>query len=141
MIPAETAPHPAVARPDDDRTVGELFADLASETGSLVRQELRLASVEMSEKASFAGRQLAIVLTGALLGVAALVAALIALFFALATVMALWAASLVVALVAALIAVVSGYRGMASLRAMTPYPEQTIESLRDDRRRLEQRIR
>ena len=36
----------------DDRSLGELLGDLARESGVLVRQEIALARVEMSEKAS-----------------------------------------------------------------------------------------
>ena len=39
-----------------ERSVGELFGDLATETGTLVRQEIHLASRELSQKASHAGR-------------------------------------------------------------------------------------
>ena len=38
----------------EDRSIGELFADLSQKTTTLVRQEIQLAKVEMSQKASLA---------------------------------------------------------------------------------------
>jgi hypothetical protein len=35
-----------------DRSIGELFAELASETGLLIRQEVALAKIELTKKAN-----------------------------------------------------------------------------------------
>ena len=43
--------------PRDDRSLGELFSELAQETSTLVRQEVNLAKTEMTQKASRAGKQ------------------------------------------------------------------------------------
>ncbi len=40
----------------DERTLGELFSELAQETTTLVREEVNLAKAEMGEKASRAGK-------------------------------------------------------------------------------------
>ena len=54
-----------------EATVGQLFGALASDTGSLVRQEVQLAATEMTEKAKAAARSAGfIVAGGALLQVA-----------------------------------------------------------------------
>ena len=44
--------------PAGERPLGELFADLAHQTGALVRQEVRLARAEMSEKVEEAARSM-----------------------------------------------------------------------------------
>ena len=36
----------------EERSLGELFSELASETGTLVRQEVALAQAEMTKKAT-----------------------------------------------------------------------------------------
>ena len=41
----------------EERSIGELFAQLASETTTLVRQEVQLAKLELSQKASQVGKQ------------------------------------------------------------------------------------
>ena len=42
--------------PRIDRSLGELFSDLSQQTADLIRQEMRLAKAELSEKFSDAGR-------------------------------------------------------------------------------------
>ena len=37
------------ARPTEEKSIGDLFGDLARELGTLVRQEIQLAQVEMSD--------------------------------------------------------------------------------------------
>ena len=53
-------------RRSDDRSLGELFGDLARDMGILVRQEVRLATTEMSDKASRVEQEFAIVAVGGL---------------------------------------------------------------------------
>ena len=48
----------------DDRSIGELIAELSRETTTLVRQELQLAKVEMSQKASRAGKNVGFLVVG-----------------------------------------------------------------------------
>ncbi len=40
----------------DERSLGDLFSELAAETSSLVRQEVALAQVELTQKASSVGK-------------------------------------------------------------------------------------
>ena len=40
----------------DDRSIGELFAELSRETTALLRQEVQLAKAEMTQKASRVGK-------------------------------------------------------------------------------------
>ena len=48
----------------DDRSLGELFAELAQETSNLVRQEVELARVELGQKAAQVGRDIASLVLG-----------------------------------------------------------------------------
>ena len=48
----------------DDRSLGELFSELAQKTTTLVRHEVNLAKVEMSEKASRAGKHVGFLAAG-----------------------------------------------------------------------------
>lgn len=47
-----------------ERPLGELFKELAGETGTLVRQEVQLAATELTAKATRAGTQVALVGAG-----------------------------------------------------------------------------
>jgi formylmethanofuran dehydrogenase subunit B len=43
----------------DERSIGDLFSELANETGTLIRQEVSLAQAEMTKKATEAGKNAA----------------------------------------------------------------------------------
>jgi hypothetical protein len=51
----------------DDKSLGQLFGDLVTETRTLVRQEIALAKTEITQKAAFAGRNAGIAGAGALI--------------------------------------------------------------------------
>lgn len=67
-----------------DHSIGELFAQLGRETSTLVRQEVALAKVELTEKASRAGKDVGRLAVGGAVGYAALLASLAALIILLA---------------------------------------------------------
>jgi len=48
----------------DDRSIGELIAELSRETVALVRQEVQLAKAEMSQKASRVGKNVGFLIVG-----------------------------------------------------------------------------
>lgn len=120
-------------RPSGGRPLGELLRELASETGTLVRQEMRLAKTEMEEKATTAARHGAVVGAGSALlhvGVAAVTAAVIA---GLATMMALWLAALVVAVVLLGIGFALVRTGLSGIRRIDPTPDATMKTLKEDK--------
>src|SRR5215210_754534 len=87
----------------DDRSLGDLFAELAQETSTLVRQEVNLAKTEMSQKASRAGRRIGILAAGGAVAYAGLLAILAAVIVLLNNVMPLWVSALLVGLVVAVV--------------------------------------
>ena len=81
----------------DDRSLGELFADLARESSTLLRQEVQLAKTELSQKVSGLSRDMASVAIGGLVAYAGLLAILAALIIGLATAgLPWWVAALLV---------------------------------------------
>jgi hypothetical protein len=113
--------------------MGELFKELSADLSTLVRQELKLAQVEMAEKGRKAG--VGIGLFGgagvaALLALGALTACLIA---ALSTGMEVWIAALIVTVGYGVGAGVLALNGRDRLTDATPpVPEQTIETVKED---------
>jgi membrane protein len=113
--------------------VGELFQQLSTQTATLVRQEIKLAQLELQEKGKRAG--LGAGMFGgaglvALYGVGALVAAAV---LALATAVDPWLAALIVAAVLLLVAGVLALSGKRQVKQATPpVPEQALESVQRD---------
>jgi hypothetical protein len=117
-----------------DESIAELVRDLAEETNTLVRQEIALARVELSEKVRTAGKgagMLGGAGVSALLSLGALSACAIAL---LATAIDhVWLSALIVALIWAAAAAVLGMRGRDEVKeAAPPVPEETVESVKED---------
>lgn len=115
-----------------ERSVGELVAVLAQQMGTLVKQEVKLASAELGLKAAAVMRSSTVMLVGgvvSLLGLAALVAAAIA---GLYLVLPLWAAALLVGVALAALGATLVFAGLAAFRGIVPLPTVTLRTLRDD---------
>jgi membrane protein len=113
--------------------MGELVQDLSKQTSTLIRQEMRLAQLELAEKGRHAGKG-AGMFGGAglvaLYGVGALIAAAI---IGLATVIEPWIAAAAIGAGLLLVAGILALTGKKELEEATPpKPEQTIESVQQD---------
>src|SRR3954454_1684125 len=112
--------------------IGELVKDLASQTSTLVRQEIQLAQAEVTQKGKVAGKgagMLAGAAVAGLLALGALTAALIAL---LDKAMATWVAALIVMALWAIVAAVLAKTGQKALQRATPPAPQTVETVKED---------
>jgi len=125
---------------EQQRPLGELFADLVHQTGTLVRKEVELAKTEMTAKASTAAKDAAMVGVGggvALLGAIALLAAVI---LGLGTLIPMWLSALLVGGVLAGIGVALAIGGIKKLQHIDPVPRMTVETLQDDKRWLKEQV-
>jgi Putative Actinobacterial Holin-X, holin superfamily III len=120
-------------RPEQDKPLGELVQDLSRQTSTLIRQEMRLAQAELTEKGRHASKG-AGMFGGAglvaLYGVGALVTAAI---LGLATVLEPWIAAAAIGVGLLLVAGILALSGKKELdEASPPKPEQAIESVQRD---------
>ena len=117
----------------DNRSLGELFAALAGDTGTLVRQEIALATTEMTQKATRVGKDIGFLLAGGAVAYAGFLAILAAIAIGLGQLgLPWWVATLLVGLIVAGIGGFLVMRGLSALRQETPLPQQTIETLKED---------
>lgn len=119
----------------DERTLGELLAELSRETAQLVRKEVDLATTEMTAKAGRAASGAGVATAGGALVHAGLLVLLAAIVMGLADMgIAPWLSALLVA-VATLIA---GYlltnKGIGQVRRISFAPTQAIETLKETAR-------
>jgi uncharacterized membrane protein YqjE len=124
-----------------DRSIGELFSELASETGLLIRQEVALAKVELTQKATRVGRNVGYLVLGGAVAYAALLALLAAIIILLANVMSWWVAALVVAVLVGIIAAVLISKALAALKNTDVAPRQTVETLKEDAQWAKQQMK
>jgi uncharacterized membrane protein YqjE len=131
--PAAVAVRPASAAGNGEKSVGELVQQLSQQTSALIRQEMRLAQVEMTEKGKHAGKGAGIFGGAglvALYGVGALIAAAI---LGLATLLEPWLAAVIVGVVLLAIAGILALTGKKEVDRATPAkPEQALESVQQD---------
>jgi uncharacterized membrane protein YqjE len=125
----------------DERSIGELIAELSRETTTLVRQELQLAKVEMSQKASRAGKNVGFLVVGGVVAYTGLLAIMAAVIIVLGNVLALWLSALVVGVVITAVGLVLVIKGANTLRQEDPTPQETIETLKEDREWLRDQTR
>lgn len=116
-----------------DRSLGDLFTELTSNTTALVRQEIALAQTEMTQKAGRFAKNTAFLAAGALVayaGLLFLIAAIVAGLYAAG--LYLWLSSLIVGAVVAAIGGGLVMKGIGAMKAEGLAPRNTIETLKED---------
>ncbi len=117
----------------DDRSIGELFAELSQETATLVRQEVQLAKTEMSQKASRVGKDVGFLAAGGAVAYAGLLAIIAGVIFLVALVIPLWLSALLVGIAVAAVGYFLVRKGLDALKQEDLAPRETIETLKEDK--------
>jgi hypothetical protein len=116
-----------------DRPTGELVKDLSEQVSHLVRDELRLAQLEMTRKGKQAGLGIGLFAGSggiAVYGLGCLIACAV---IAIASVLAAWLAALIVGAALLLLAGAAALLGKGRLaKATPPVPEETIDNVKAD---------
>jgi hypothetical protein len=122
-----------MTRTVDDASLGELVSKLTEETSTILREELKLARVEMTTKGRYAGIGAGMLGAGALLAVLGLGTLVAAAVLGLATTIPSWAAALVVAAVLLAVASIVALRGKKEIAdAVPPVPEEALAGVKLD---------
>lgn len=122
---------------DDSRdrreSIGELISQLASQSATLVRDEVALAKREVTERAASVSADVGIIAVGLAAGFAGTLAVSASVIIGLSSYLGAWQAALAVGgvlVLAALVLVVVGYK---RLKREDLTPTQTIESIEENR--------
>src|SRR5215217_9598116 len=125
------APRASASDPRD-LGIGDLVKDLASQTSTLVRQEIQLAQAEVTQKGKVAGKGAGLLAAAAVAGLLALGALTAGLIALLDKAMDTWIAALIVMALWAIVAFVLAKAGQKSLQQATPPAPQTVETVKED---------
>jgi Putative Actinobacterial Holin-X, holin superfamily III len=125
----------------DNRPLGDLFSDLASEMSNLVRQEVALAKVEVGQKAKHIGRNVGYLVVGGAVAYAAMLAVIAAIIMLLARVMPDWGATLLVGVIVAGISWLLIGKALSALQQTDITPRETVETLKEDATWMKQQIK
>lgn len=125
-----------------ENTTGELVKQLAEQVSVLVRDELKLAQVEMTGKGKQAGVGIGMLGGGglvALYGVGCLIACVV---IAISGVVAAWLAALIVGVALLAVAGVAALLGNGRLQKATPpVPKEAVSSVKTDVEEIKERAR
>jgi len=124
-----------------ERSTGDLVKLVTEQVSTLVRDELKLAQLEMTQKAKKAGSGAGMMGGGgliALYGVACLIACAI---IAISHVLEAWLSALIVGAFLLIVAAVAALMGRKRMRQGTPpVPHEAMESVKIDVATLRQRV-
>ena len=125
----------------ENRPLGDLFGDLASDMSNLVRQEVALAKLEVTQKAKYLGRNVGYLVVGGAVAYAGLLAVIAAIIMLLNNYMPAWGAALLVGVVVALVAWMMIGKAIAALQQADLTPRETVETLKEDATWMKQQIK
>jgi acyl-coenzyme A thioesterase PaaI-like protein len=130
-----SAPEPQA----EQRPLTELFSTMTTELSTLFRQEVQLARAEVRQEASKAGQAVGILAGGAIAALIAVLILAMAAGFGLAEIMPTGWAFAIVGVVIAIVAAVLVASGRKRLQSVSPKPDQTIETLKEDAQTIRER--
>lgn len=125
----------------DERSLGELFSELARETSTLVRQEVQLAKTEMTQKATSVGKDAGMIGAGGAIAYAGLLAIIAGLILVLGLLIPMWLSALIVGIVVAGIGYLLIQRGISGIKRSSLTPDETIETLKEDKEWVNQQTK
>jgi len=131
-----------------DHSLISLVRELRDETTTLVRQEIALAKAETAEKAARMGRNAAYIGAGIAVAYAGFVILLLALRDLLASALvrpvgadaAVWLSSLIVAVIIGAVGGALVAKGKKALSQESLTPRKTIESVKEDKQFVKQKL-
>ena len=124
----------------EDRSLGELFYELAAETGTLVRQEVALAQAEITAKATKAGKNVCYLAAGGAVGYVGLMAIVAGIIIGLSYFIPAWLAAIGVGAVIAIVSYVLINSALSELRNMEVTPTESVESIKEDAQWLKNQV-
>jgi len=125
----------------DNRPLGDLFGDLATDMSNLVRQEVTLAKVEITQKAKYVGRNVGYLVIGGAVAYAALLAIIAAVIMLLAKFVPNWGSALIVGVVVGGIGWLLIGKAMTALQQADLTPRETVETLKEDATWMKEQIK
>jgi hypothetical protein len=130
-----------MASPQQERSLGELFSELANETTRLVRDEVQLAKIELGQKASDIGKRVGLIAAGGAVAYAGLLAVIAALILLIARFMPAWLAALIVGIVILGVGYYLIQQQLNALKNADLTPRATVETLKQDKEWVREQTR
>ena len=128
--------------PEREASTGELVKQLSEHVSALVRDELKMARLELARKGRFAGLGVGMYGASGLVALYAIACLLAAAIIAIAGEIQAWLADLIVGLVLGVVSTVAALMVRSRMRRATPpMPEQAVEGTKADVEEVKERMR
>jgi hypothetical protein len=124
--------HAAQPRDPEEMSIGQLIGDISDDLSRLFRQEVELAKAEVRQEATKAGKAAGMLGAAGFAGYMTVLLLSFALVYALSNVMDAGWAALIVAVIWGIAGAVLYANGRRKLRTVSPVPQQTVETLKED---------
>lgn len=125
----------------DDRSLGELFSELANETSTLVRQEMRLAGEEVSDRAAKVGKEIGTAVAGGVILHTSFLVLVAAIVLGLAELgLPWWLSALIVAVVLGAVGFFLVKRAISAIKSAEVLPQRTLRHLKEDQEWAKEQI-
>jgi hypothetical protein len=119
--------------PEREAPTGELVKQLSEQVSTLVRDELKMARLELTRKGKFAGFGVGLYGASGLVALYAIACVIAAVIIAIAGEIRPWLAALIVGLALFVVSGVAALMGRSRMRRATPLmPEQAVEGTKAD---------
>ncbi|HKP85612.1 MAG TPA: phage holin family protein [Blastocatellia bacterium] len=125
----------------EERSIGELFSELASQTTTLVRQEVQLAKIELSQKAAQVGKEVGFIGLGGAVAYAGFMAVIAAVILVIGQFIPVWVSALIVGLVVMAIGYFLSQQHLNALKHLDATPQATVETLKQDKEWVKEQVR
>jgi uncharacterized membrane protein YqjE len=129
-----------MATRSDAPSMGDLFSRLAADGASLMRQEVRLAKIELGEKAAQAGKQLGLMALGGGVAHAGILAVVAALVLLIGQFVAMWLSAFLVGVVVLAAGYLIVRAQLTAFRHFDPIPKATVATFKEDKDWIKEQI-
>jgi uncharacterized membrane protein YqjE len=117
---------------DNDRSIAAVLSDIVGDVQQIIRAEVRLAKIEVSEDLTKAKRGVMFLVVAGVAFAMALGFLELALVYALATIWPAWAAGLTVAALNVVVGAVLASTGLGDMKRIHLPPPRTTETLKEN---------
>lgn len=131
----------AQSPPEREASTGELVKQLSEQVSTLVRDELKMARLELTRKGRFAGLGMGMYGASGLVALYAIACLIAAAIIAIAGEIRPWLAALIVGLALFVVSAIAALMGRSRMRRATPpMPEQAVEGTKADVGEVKERM-
>ena len=125
----------------DEKSLGQLFSELADETRTLVRQEIALAKTEVTQKAAFVGKNVGFAAAGAMVALVGVLPIIAGIVIALGHKIGYATSAFIVGVLITAVGAFLVTKALGALKKTPLAPEQTKAQVKETTQWMKEQVR